>query len=523
LNQNHLLIQISTKAHVSSLKQDGYLHPSKNTLQTVLKFTELLEISVTHSQYSVLSTQYSVLSTQYSVLSTIYKISIAILIAFASSSSIANLVLCIDNGYTLAQGGKDCRRATIVKDTYEGSTIRGFRTAPSDDDAQIEAQIIREANSLACFKRIEDSGWPEKWANIPGFIHFDENGNAYTQRTKGKSYIAIHTNTGYPNCTGPEGYAQASISRTQTLKCSSALSSSGIARTGFTLEKDGTYSLVCYGGSTLIGYFNGVANTRDDAQRSLARLGREYQDKYKTKPLEYELFYNQTTCERGAFYAGKIPCLEDIAEVFEQRTSELNSGLKNRWEHFWEMLSGRTSQDGSLTATLTSKLGKFGEAILQLLDNIYTLVINQFVGSFFSLLNSLNGTPTLSNTAAHVVKLKTYADKGSGMVLIAHSQGNLFVNAAYDGIKVAAPAAKVQVVHVAPASPTLRGGYALADVDFIIRSLRQLVSGLPSVNIELPLSPNDRTGHSFEGTYLDITRNAYARVKAMITSALDGV
>jgi hypothetical protein len=187
------------------------------------------------------------------------------------------------------------------------------------------------------------------------------------------------------------------------------------------------------------------------------------------------------------------------------------------------MLSGRTSQDGSLTATLTSKLGKFGEAILQMLDNIYTLVINQFIGSFFSLLNSLNGTPTLADNAVHVVKLKTYADKGSGMVLVAHSQGNLFVNAAYDGIKAAAPAAKVQVVHVAPASPTLRGGYALADVDFVIRSLRQLVSGLPSVNIELPLSANDRTGHSFEGTYLDITRNAYARVKALITSALDGV
>jgi hypothetical protein len=109
------------------------------------------------------------------------------------------------------------------------------------------------------------------------------------------------------------------------------------------------------------------------------------------------------------------------------------------------------------------------------------------------------------------------------MVLVAHSQGNLFVNAAYDGIKTVAPAAKVQVVHVAPASPTLRGGYALADVDFVIRSLRKLVTGLPSVNIELPLSANDRTGHAFEGTYLDITRNAYTRVKAMISAALDGV
>ena len=274
---------------------------------------------------------------------------------------------------------------------------------------------------------------------------------------------------------------------------------------------------------TLIGYFNGVANTRLNAGDSLDRLRREYGAIYKSKPLTYDLFYNQTTCESGTFRVGKIPCLEDIAEVFEQRSNELNSALKNRWEHFWEMLSGRTSQDGSLTATLTSKLGKFGQAILQLLDNIYALIINQFVGSLPMLLNSLNGTPTLADNAVHVAKLKTYADKGSGMVLVAHSQGNLFVNAAYDGIKTAAPAAKVQVVHVAPASPTLRGGYALADVDYVIRTLRQLVTGLPSVNIELPLSANDSSGHSFEGTYLDVSRKAYERVKTMINTALDGV
>ena len=275
--------------------------------------------------------------------------------------------------------------------------------------------------------------------------------------------------------------------------------------------------------STLIGYFNGVANTETSALLSLKRLKLEYGTTYKTKPLDYNLFYNQTTCELGAFLAGKIPCLEDIAEVFQQRSSELNRRLKNRWEHFWEMLSGRTSQDGSLTATLTSKLGKFGEAILQMLDSIYALVINQFVGSFFSFLNSLSGTPTLADNARQVLKLKTYADNGSGMVLIAHSQGNLYVNMAYDDIKTVAPTAKVKVVHVAPASPTLRGNYALADVDFVIRSLRQLVSGLPSVNIELPLSANDRTGHAFEGTYLDVSRKAYERVKTMINTALDGV
>jgi hypothetical protein len=69
LKQNHLLIQISTKAHVSSLKQDGYLHSSKNTLQTVLEFTELFEIFVSQIQPSALSPQPSALSPQPSALS----------------------------------------------------------------------------------------------------------------------------------------------------------------------------------------------------------------------------------------------------------------------------------------------------------------------------------------------------------------------------------------------------------------------------------------------------------------------
>jgi hypothetical protein len=274
---------------------------------------------------------------------------------------------------------------------------------------------------------------------------------------------------------------------------------------------------------TLIGYFNGVANTRPSANISLNRLVREFPST-QAKILVHELFYNQTTCESGAFRQGKIPCLEDIAEVFDQRISELNGVLKNRWEYFWEILSGRSNQDGSLTATLTSRFGVFANSILQLIDSIYAVIINQLAGSFPRLITILNSKPTAAETAGHVAKLKTYADKGSGMVLIAHSQGNLFVNAAYDGIKASTPAAKVKVVHVAPASPTLRGEYVLADVDFVIRALRKVVgSGVAAVNINMPLSANDETGHAFEGTYLDITRNAYARLKAMITSALSGV
>lgn len=74
--------------------------------------------------------------------------------------------------------------------------------------------------------------------------------------------------------------------------------------------------------------------------------------------------------------------------------------------------------------------------------------------------------------------MPAYADQDTGMVLVAHSKGNLFVNLAYDGLKAARPNANIDVIHVATATPTLRAGvndvedYALADIDLIINALR---------------------------------------------------
>lgn len=272
----------------------------------------------------------------------------------------------------------------------------------------------------------------------------------------------------------------------------------------------------------VIGFFNGVANTRKAAEASLYRLEVEFGPQHKGTPLKYDWFYNQTACGEGAL--GKPSCLEDVAEVFDQRTTELGGVFATRWETFWDILAGRHQQETSLTGRLVSLLGNGSNALLQWLDASFNAILNQLARDTLKLITLFNDSPTYENRADHMERLWRYADEGHGMVLVAHSQGNLFVNSAFDALKAFKPDAQAQVVHVAPASPTLRGDHVLADIDLVINALR--VTGLnsvPDVNISLPLSEVDPSGHGFEPTYLDAARAAYARTRGLIVQSLDAL
>ena len=270
----------------------------------------------------------------------------------------------------------------------------------------------------------------------------------------------------------------------------------------------------------VIGFFNGVGNTEKAAIASSQRLGKEFGTKYKAAPLQYDWFYNQTSC--GEEWYEKGSCLEDVAEVFEQRSQEMGGVFVDRWETFWDVLAGRHAQATSFTGRLLGLLGDGGNALLQSLDATASALLNQLTRETLKLLTLFADSPTYENRADHMTRLWRHADDGSRMLLVAHSQGNLFVNSAYDALKAAKPGAHAQVVHVAPASPTLRGEYVLADIDLVINALR--ISGLnsvPSVNIALPLSSADRSGHGFEPTYLDKTRATHGKTRSLIGQSLD--
>jgi len=272
----------------------------------------------------------------------------------------------------------------------------------------------------------------------------------------------------------------------------------------------------------VIGFFNGVGNTGEAAQESLNRLQRELGSRYEDSPLKYDWFYNQTACGEGIM--GKPSCLEDLAEVFEQRSIELGGVFANRWETFWDIVASRHQQATSLTGRLVNLLGPGSNALLQWLDASVNAILNQLVRDTLKLLTLFKDSPTYENRADHMERLWRYADNGDSMVLVAHSQGNLFVNSAFDALKSFKPDAQARVVHVAPASPTLRGDYVLADIDLVINALR--VSGLnsvPDVNIRLPFSSEDKAGHGFDPTYLDKTRAAHSRTMGLITNSLEAL
>jgi hypothetical protein len=275
---------------------------------------------------------------------------------------------------------------------------------------------------------------------------------------------------------------------------------------------------------TLIGFFNGVANSKEEAERSLNTLIEESKST-PAKPIKYVLFYNQTACKKNA-EGIDVSCLEDFAETFAQRNTELDGVLANKWEVFWEVLAGRHQVTDSLTNTLISRLGGAGTAFFDLISDAFNAILGRITSSFTSTLTLLSSPPTVANNAAHLEKLKPYAAQGSGMVLVAHSQGNLFVNVAYDGIKASHPNVKAEVVHVAPASITMRpamngvNDYGLADIDLIINALR-LTGGAPANNIfSVAPSKNDKTGHGFVDTYMDKTRAAFTHIQSLITATL---
>lgn len=272
----------------------------------------------------------------------------------------------------------------------------------------------------------------------------------------------------------------------------------------------------------IIGFFNGVGNTQKAALKSLDRLKEEFGPQYKNAALKYDWFYNQTAC--GEAWYSKISCLEDVSETFAQRTLELDGVFANRWETFWEMLAGRHLQEDSFTGRLLSLLGNGSNALLQWTDATSNALINQLVRDTLKLLTLFTDSPTYENRANHLKRLFKYADEGSAKLLVAHSQGNLFVNSAFDGLLAFKPETSAQVVHVAPASPTLRGDYVLADIDLVINGLRATgINSVPDVNIKLPTSSADPSGHGFDPTYLDKGRASHSRVRGMITTSLDAL
>ena len=179
--------------------------------------------------------------------------------------------------------------------------------------------------------------------------------------------------------------------------------------------------------------------------------------------------------------------------MFEQRALEIDSSgeLSKRWEYVWEIVTGNRS--------LANKLINLFPAAASLFDWMYAEFNSKVIAGWAYLLSN---PPTAIDYEKHNARLDALATQQQKLLLVAHSQGNLFLNHAYDHIVPTVTASSVQAVHIAPASPTLRGEYVLADIDLVINGLRvQGLTSVPPVNLIMPVSTADPTGHTLIGTY----------------------
>ena len=268
-----------------------------------------------------------------------------------------------------------------------------------------------------------------------------------------------------------------------------------------------------------LGFFNGVWNTDIDADSGAVAIGELAGTKHlaadsgQQEDIKTTAFYNTTGTTAGATK------FQDVAEVFQQRSKDLNLDLSNRWELFWDALNN----DRSAWDLLDQVPGAIAMA-----GGIFDAIRAKEIAALTSLASS---PPTQADTARMVTRIKGLLTERKKLVFVAHSQGNLFMNRAYesaltvtttDGATVSG--ANVKAVHVAPASPTLKGPYTLAIIDIVINALRVTPGSVPAVNLfNITPSRVDVSGHMLVETYLDRSRAGRETVKGLVTAALDTV
>lgn len=265
---------------------------------------------------------------------------------------------------------------------------------------------------------------------------------------------------------------------------------------------------LCRNSKVVVAFMNGVFTTLPNADKS--KLALEMANGLTTesgKEIRYELLYNYTNG------------FEDLVEVFEQRLAEHGGLLAGRFELLLESLNGKSAWWEKILESFS-----FYEGTHHVwLDFYKTEMIHRYA--------SLIANPPLDvNYNEHRVRIDNWALEGMSVMLVAHSQGNLFANAAYNYAVSQIGTGAVKVVHVAPASVITNGEHVLADKDLVIKAL-SLTGAVPPHTDTIPpylLRPggfNDQTdvlGHDFLEIYmneaLDISSALVEKIQAGINA-----
>jgi hypothetical protein len=213
-------------------------------------------------------------------------------------------------------------------------------------------------------------------------------------------------------------------------------------------------------------------------------------------PVTFAVAYNQTN---GLF--------ADVLETLEQKAAE---DSRFSW-FFMNNAVGYLVRGANVPTRLLDRVSG-GEAFVAELQELINQLIADGSGHSTALYDS--------DVADHVAAYREELHEGNRVVVVAHSQGNLYANAARAQLMLAAPTLmnSFGVDAIATPAQTAADGYTTSDKDMVIGLLRELGRTVLPANVEVPFRLDDFLGHGFEEIYLNAQLPARTNVVSVLSS-----
>ncbi|MBY4707380.1 hypothetical protein K6V18_20335 [Ralstonia insidiosa] len=236
----------------------------------------------------------------------------------------------------------------------------------------------------------------------------------------------------------------------------------------------------------------------EDWEASRRELSNMIGTRFNGVPISYSNAINPT----GGF-------IDDLSRVFQQKLAE-NPSLS------WELLV-RASL--GLIEGLSPELAKFILDLIVKTENESTAELKKKWEAENSYIDGRVTTHVTDYT-------RDILDNGRRVLLVAHSQGNLYANAShrllYTNPEVT-PGSFGTIGVASPANYVAGGGeYITSDADVIINALRSIISDqvLPA-NVSIPFDTAELSGHNFIKTYMHIEKPAREKIRQITISGLN--
>lgn len=243
-------------------------------------------------------------------------------------------------------------------------------------------------------------------------------------------------------------------------------------------------------------HINGVVTNSAGAQSNVNRLAQVYGNSHNGHLIAYALAYNRT---RG------LPL--DLYQSMLQVIADFPGATFSDW--------------------IASALAGMG---------VGTVTIDKMrsISQRFADANGFTRPPQYQDQdlADIILAIRQNHMRYGKLLLVPHSQGNLYANLVYDQLTTAPlvadfPPQSVLMAHIANAATTMRAGnhYVTTDKDMVIKAVRWAVPAGSQPNISVSITTaftNDLLGHKFIEVYMGIS-TARTKVVNLIKARLDAL